>query len=284
MDERCIGIVGAGIMGSGVAQVAAQAGYQVILTDMSATQLEKAVAGIAAGLASRVQRARMTEAERAAALERIQTGSALSDLADLPLIVEAVYEDFDVKAGVFRTLDQLVSPETVLASNTSTLPVTELAAVTSRPQRVVGMHFFNPVPAMRLVEVIRGLATDDHAVALVTRVAEDLGKTPVVIKDSPGFVSSRLLAPMINEAAFALMEGIASREDIDTILKLGANHPMGPLELADLIGLDICLHQMETLYQSFGDPKYRPCPLLRQLVAAGYLGRKTGRGFYEYAQ
>lgn len=275
-----IGVVGAGTMGTGIAQVAAQAGYEVRLTDMAPAAIERAVAAIAAALARLVERRRMDEAERERILEHIQPAD-LDDVARAPLVIEAVFEDIAVKAQVLRQLDAAAPAATVLASNTSTLPITELAAATERPDRVIGMHFFNPVPVMKLVEVVRGLRTSDATLETVRAVAVQLGKTPVVVNDAAGFVSNRVLAPMINEAIFALSEGIATREDIDTIMKLGANHPMGPLELADLIGLDVCLNILEALHRAYGD-KYRPAPLLRQMVTAGYLGRKTGRGFYEY--
>lgn len=281
MDIDRIGVVGAGTMGTGIAQVAAQAGYEVGLTDLAPAQLQHAIASIAAGLARLVERKRLDDTERERILQRIHPVDMLDDLASAPLVIEAVFEDIAIKARVLRDLDAVAPAATILASNTSTLPITELAAATSRPDRVIGMHFFNPVPQMRLIEIIRGLRTSDDTLETVRAVAHRLGKTPVVVNDAAGFVSNRVLAPMINEAIFALSEGVGTREDIDTILKLGANHPMGPLELADLIGLDVCLNIMEALHRAYGD-KYRPAPLLRQMVTAGYLGRKTGRGFYEY--
>ena len=276
-----IGVAGAGTMGAGIAQAAAQAGLEVRIADQSLAFAERAIAGIASGLARMVARGRLDEAERSAIMERIRPAAFIGELADAPLVIEAVIEVMAVKSEVLRELDAAAGPATVLASNTSTLPITELAAATARPDRVIGMHFFNPVHAMKLVEVIRGLRTSDETVETVRSLAQRLGKTPVVVNDGAGFVSNRLLAPMINEAIYALMQGVGSREDIDTIMKLGANHPMGPLELADLIGLDVCLDILVTLHRSFGD-KFLPAPLLRQMVAAGYLGRKTGRGFYPY--
>ncbi len=282
MADKLLGIVGAGIMGSGIAELAARTGYQVTMADIGPAQLDAAMKRIEATLDRGVQRGFTTAEQKAAALANIKPAASLSDLAAAPVIIENVFEEMGIKAKLFAELDRLCPPQTVLATNTSTFPITEIAAATKRPDKVVGMHFFNPVYAMRGVEVIRGLLTTDETVEAAKGLSEALGKTAVVVKDSAGFVVNRLLAPMINEAAFMYMEGLASREDIDSLMKLGANHPMGPLELADLIGLDICLHEIETLYESFGDPKYRPCPLMKRMVAAGMLGRKTGRGFYEY--
>ncbi|MCX6020439.1 MAG: 3-hydroxyacyl-CoA dehydrogenase NAD-binding domain-containing protein [Chloroflexi bacterium] len=281
MEINLIGVAGAGTMGAGIAQAAAQAGLEVRIADQSMAVAERAIAGIAAGLARMVARGRLDEAERSAIVGRIRPAAFIGELAGAPLVIEAVIEVMAVKSEVLRELDAAAGPSTILASNTSTLPITELAAATARPDRVIGMHFFNPVHAMKLVEVIRGLRTSDDTVEAVRTLAQRLGKTPVVVNDGAGFVSNRLLAPMINEAIYALMQGVGSREDIDTIMKLGANHPMGPLELADLIGLDVCLDILLTLHRSFGD-KFLPAPLLRQMVAAGQLGRKTGRGFYQY--
>jgi len=284
MADRVLGLVGAGIMGSGIAELAARQGYQVILRDLGQAQLDGAMRRIEGTLNRGVQRGFTTEEQKQAALANIKTTTSLQDVAAADIIIENVFEEMEVKAEVFSELDRLCPPETVLASNTSTFPITEIAAATERPDKVIGMHFFNPVYAMRGVEVIRGLLTSDETVEAAKALAEGLGKTAVVVNDSAGFIVNRLLAPMINEAAFMYMEGLASKEDIDNLMKLAANHPMGPLELADLIGLDICLHEIETLYESFGDPKYRPCPLIKRMVAAGLLGRKTGKGFYEYSQ
>ncbi len=282
MEIKAIAVVGAGTMGSGIAHVAALSGFEVLLLDRSPEMVEQGLERIGLILKRGVDRGLISEAQKQEALARVRPAAALAEVGTILLVIEAVFEDFETKAALLRELDSVCPPETILASNTSTLPITELAAVTRRPELVVGMHFFNPVYAMRLVEVIKGYRTADETVATAVGVTKELGKTPVVVKDSPGFVANRLLAPLINEAAFMLTEGIASMEDIDTIMKLGANHPMGPLELADLIGLDVCLHEIETLYRTLGDSKYRPALLLKQLVAAGHLGRKTGRGFYPY--
>ncbi|MBI4416901.1 MAG: 3-hydroxybutyryl-CoA dehydrogenase [Euryarchaeota archaeon] len=279
---RRIGVVGAGQMGAGIAQVAAGAGYEVIMSDIEDRFLEKGMHAIAASLGKGVERGKVSEAERAATLGRIRTTLALADLAASDLVIEAVVEDRGVKKAVFAELDALCPPATIFASNTSSISITELAGATKRSDRFVGMHFFNPVPVMRLVEIVRGLGTGDETVRAVRELAVAVGKTPVEVRDFPGFVSNRILMPFINEAFFALGERVASREDIDTVAKLGLNHPMGPLELADLIGLDTCLAVLEVLHADFGDAKYRPAPLLRQLVRAGRLGRKTGRGVYEY--
>ncbi|MBI2910946.1 MAG: 3-hydroxybutyryl-CoA dehydrogenase [Chloroflexi bacterium] len=282
MAIKAIAVVGAGTMGSGIAHVAAQSGFEVLLLDRSQEMVERGLERIGQILGRGVARGLISEAQKQEALARVRPAAVLDEVGTTPLVIEAVFEDFDTKAALLRQLDSLCPPEAILASNTSTLPITELAAVTRRPEQVVGMHFFNPVYAMRLVEVIKGYRTADETVAAAVAVTKELGKTPVVVKDSPGFVANRLLAPLINEAAFMLTEGICSKEDIDTIMKLGANHPMGPLELADLIGLDVCLAEIETLYRTLGDSKYRPALLLKQLVAAGHLGRKTGHGFYQY--
>jgi 3-hydroxybutyryl-CoA dehydrogenase len=269
-------------MGTGIAQTAAQSGLAVRLIDVDARQLRRADEAIRAGLARLVERGRLSEQRRAEALEHLATSTDPSDAAAADLVIEAVPEQLEVKASLLGQLDRICREGTVLASNTSSISITRLAAATGRPDRVVGMHFFNPVPVMRLVEIVRGERTSDDTRDLVQRVAEDLGKTAVEVQDYPGFVSNRLLMPMINEAAFALMEGVASREAIDGVMRLGMNHPMGPLELADFIGLDVCLHIMRVLQEGLGDDKYRPCPLLARMVAAGKLGRKSGRGFYEY--
>ncbi len=279
---RRIGVVGAGQMGAGIAQVAAGARYEVVMRDIEDRFLEKGMQAIATSLTKGVERGEVTQGERKAILGRIRTTLALPDLAASDIVIEAVVEDRGVKKAVFAELDALCPPATIFASNTSSIPITELAGATTRPDRFVGMHFFNPVPVMRLVEIIRGLGTGDETVRVVRELAVVIGKTPVEVRDFPGFVSNRILMPFVNEAFFALGEGVASGEDIDTVAKLGLNHPMGPLELADLIGLDTCLAVLEVLHADFGDAKYRPAPLLRQLVRAGRLGRKTGRGVYEY--
>ncbi|MEW6231574.1 MAG: 3-hydroxybutyryl-CoA dehydrogenase [Chloroflexota bacterium] len=282
MDIVHVAVVGAGTMGNGIAQVFAQAGYTVTMIDVAQAQIDRGLANIQKNLARSVEKGRITAEDKDAALGRITASLSLDDAATANLVVEAVVEDAQVKAEVFKHLDTICHDETILASNTSSISITAIAANTRRPEKVVGMHFFNPVPVMKLVEVVRGLATEDSTFKVIVGLAEKLGKTPVEVNDYPGFVSNRLLMPMINEAAYALMEGVATREAIDTVMKLGMNHPMGPLELADLIGLDTCLHIMEVLQEGFADSKYRPCPLLRKMVAAGYLGIKTGKGFYEY--
>jgi 3-hydroxybutyryl-CoA dehydrogenase len=282
VSERVV-VVGAGQMGAGIAQVAAAAEYHVTLVDVFPDQLERARAGIERSLAKLVEKGRVEEGVAAGALERIATAGEAGDAArDAILVVEAAPEDVDLKLRLFRELDAAAGDGTVLASNTSSIPITRLAAATGRPDRVVGMHFMNPVPLMPLVEVIRGLETADETAALVRAAAERMGKTVAEARDFPGFISNRVLVPMLNEAVYCLMEGVGDRESIDAVMKLGMNHPMGPLELADLIGLDTCLAIMEVLHEGLGDDKYRPCPLLRTYVAAGRLGRKSGRGFYEY--
>ncbi|MFC0297470.1 3-hydroxybutyryl-CoA dehydrogenase [Geobacillus jurassicus] len=282
MDVKTIMVVGAGQMGSGIAQVCAVAGYQVFLYDISEAQLDKGIANIEKGFARQVEKGKMTAADKDAALARLARSTDLHDAAGADLVIEAVVENMDVKTKLFAELDAIARPETILASNTSSLPITEIAAATKRPEKVIGMHFMNPVPVMKLVEVIRGLATADDVYETIESVARKLGKVPVEVNDFPGFISNRVLMPMINEAIYALYEGVATKEAIDEVMKLGMNHPMGPLTLADFIGLDTCLYIMETLHEGFGDDKYRPCPLLRKYVKAGWLGRKTGRGFYTY--
>jgi len=277
-----VAVIGGGTMGNGIAQTFATAGFDVELVDAKPEFVERALGTIGRNL-DRVAKKQGWPAEQAAGiLKRIRGGVTLEATRDCPLVVEAVSEDFALKKQVFEKLDALTPPAAILASNTSSISITEIGAATKRPAQVIGMHFMNPVPLMQLVEIIRGLATSDATYALTEDLAKRLGKTPVEVNDYPGFVSNRILMPMINEACYTLMEGVASREAIDTVMKLGMNHPMGPLALADLIGLDTCLSIMQVLHDGFGDTKYRPCPLLRKMVKAGYLGRKTGRGFYEY--
>jgi 3-hydroxybutyryl-CoA dehydrogenase len=275
-------VVGAGQMGSGIAQVAAQAGIEVVLNDVVGELAERGLASITKNLDRGVAKGRLTEAERSAALQQISLSTSLADAKDVDLAIEAAVERMDVKAEIFGKLDEITQPEAVLASNTSSLPITEIAAVTKRPGQVIGVHFMNPVPVMSLVEVVRGLQTDDETYETVCDLIALIGKTAVEVNDSPGFVSNRVLLPMINEAIYCVYEGVAAPGAVDQVMKLGMNHPMGPLALADLIGLDTCLSIMEVLYASFGDSKYRPCPLLRKYVKAGWLGKKSGRGFYVY--
>jgi 3-hydroxybutyryl-CoA dehydrogenase len=277
-----VGVVGAGTMGNGIAQVFAASGFQVKMRDVGQAPLDRAMATIQKSLGKLVEKGKLSAEDSEGAVRRITTTTELSDLDDCDLVVEAIFENFEAKAAAFRELDGLLAPEAILASNTSSIDITRLAAVTKRADRFIGMHFFNPVPLMSLVEVIRGLATSDETYETVRDLAVKLGKTPVEVKDYPGFVSNRVLMPMINEAVFALYENVASKEDIDTVMKLGMNHPMGPLTLADFIGLDVCLDILYVLYDGFKDPKYRPCPLLVKMVQAGKLGRKSGEGFYKY--
>jgi 3-hydroxybutyryl-CoA dehydrogenase len=278
-----VGVVGAGTMGHGIAQVAAQSGHRVILVDVAPEALERGVAAIERSLAKLVDKGRLERADADAARRRIATGSELSELAEADLVVEAAVEKVSVKRQIFADLDRLAPPATILASNTSSISITRLAAATGRPGKVIGMHFMNPVPLMPLVELIRGLATDQATCDAVEAAARRMGKTPVEVRDSPGFVSNRVLMPMINEAVACVWEGVGTPEAVDAVMKLGMNHPMGPLALADLIGLDVCLDILRVLHDGFGDPRYRPCPLLVQMVDAGRLGRKSGRGFYDYA-
>jgi 3-hydroxybutyryl-CoA dehydrogenase len=277
-----IGVVGAGTMGNGIAQVAARAGYDVILHDVQEDFIQRGLAAVNKSLQRDVEKERITADEKQRIVERIRSTTDLNSLNEASLVIEAVVEDLAVKTEVFKLLDQITTPDAVLASNTSSISITKLGAATKRPDKVIGMHFMNPVPVMKLVEVIRGIATSDETYARVRTLTEKMDKTALDCQDSPGFVSNRVLMPMINEAIFALYEGVATRESIDGIMKLGMNHPMGPLTLADFIGLDVCLAIMNVLYEGLGDPKYRPCPLLRRYVDAGWLGRKNGHGFYEY--
>ena len=282
MELKKIGVVGAGTMGNGISQALAIAGFEVVMTDVSAAQLERGVKTISGGLDRLVKKEKMAAAEKSAALGRIHTAAELGAIKDCDLVIEAATENLELKTKIFRQMDEISRKDAVIASNTSSISITRLAALTKRPDQVIGMHFFNPVAVMALVELIRGLQTSDATYAAVEVLAKKLGKTPVQVRNSPGFVVNRLLCPMINEAIFALAEGLASAAQIDEAMKLGANHPIGPLALCDLIGLDVELAVLQVLYEGFKDPKYRPAPLLVDMVEAGYLGRKTKRGFFTY--
>jgi len=283
MAFRKIGVVGAGTMGNGIAQAFAQAGFEVVMSDVAQAALDRALATISGSYDRLIKKEKMTAEQKAAALGRIKTATDLAALKDADLVIEAATENLDLKLKIFRQLDELAKADAVIASNTSSISITKLAASTKRPDKVIGMHFFNPVPLMALVELIRGLQTSDATYAAVEEVSKAVGKSPVQVRNSPGFVVNRMLCPMINEAIFALGEGLATAAQIDEAMKLGANHPIGPLALCDMIGLDVQLAVMNVLFDGFKDPKYRPAPLLVEMVEAGYLGRKTGRGFFTYA-
>jgi 3-hydroxybutyryl-CoA dehydrogenase len=282
MTINTYGVIGAGQMGNGIAQVAATAGLNVIMSDIKIEFAEKGLANITKLLSKGVDKGKITAEDKDAILSRIKITADLKDMAEADFVVEAATENETLKFKVFQDIDEICKPDVILASNTSSIPIGRIAAQTKRPEKVIGMHFMNPVPVMKLVEVIRGIATSDETFQTTWDLSLKFGKTPALSHDYPGFIANRILLPMINEAVFALYHGVGTREDIDTVMKLGMNHPMGPLTLADLIGLDTCLAIMETLYEGFKDSKYRPCPLLRKYVEAGWLGRKTGRGFYEY--
>lgn len=281
MDIKIIGIIGVGTMGSGIAQVAASSGFDVILHDLSDDILNKAIINMGKSIDKLIEKGKIQE-RKEDIIKRIIKTTDLNNLKDADVVIEAVFENFDVKKSVIVELDKILKEDSILSSNTSSISITKLASLTRRPANFIGMHFMNPVPLMTLVEIVRGIATSDETFQKIKTLAEKMGKVPVEAKDYPGFISNRILLPMINEAIFALMEGVGTAEAIDTVMKLGMNHPMGPLTLADFIGLDVCLDILEVLYEGFRDPKYRPCPLLRKMVDAGYLGRKTGKGFYNY--
>lgn len=282
MSVQNIMVIGAGQMGSGIAQVCAMAGYSVVIQDVKQEQLDRGIAVITKNLARQVEKGRMAEEDMNDTLARITPVLTIQSAAEADVVIEAAVERMDIKKQIFAQLDEIAPARTILASNTSSLPITEIAAATKRPEQVIGMHFMNPVPVMKLVEIIRGLATTDEVYETIEGITKQIGKVPVEVNDFPGFVSNRILLPMINEAIYTLYEGVATKEAIDDVMKLGMNHPMGPLTLADFIGLDTCLYIMEVLHEGLGDSKYRPCPLLRKYVKAGWLGKKTGRGFYVY--
>jgi 3-hydroxybutyryl-CoA dehydrogenase len=283
MNIEKVMVIGAGQMGSGIAQVCAMSGYKVILHDLKQEYVERGLSVISQNLSRQVEKGKLSEEQRESTLANLTLSTDLQNVASIDLVIEAAVENMEIKTALFSQLDEIAPSHAILASNTSSLPITEIAAATKRPEQVIGMHFMNPVPVMKLVEIIRGLATADYVYTLIEEMSRSLNKVPVEVNDFPGFVSNRILMPMINEAIYTLYEGVASKEAIDQVMKLGMNHPMGPLTLADFIGLDTCLYIMETLHEGFGDDKYRPCPLLRKYVKAGWLGKKSGRGFYEYS-
>ena len=282
MQVKSVGVIGAGTMGNGIAQVFAASGFKVVLHDIADEPLQRGMTIITKSLERLQKKKRISEEEMTNTLANIRGVTSLDEMADVDLIVEAASENLEIKSEIFQQLDKICKPETVLASNTSSISLTRIARETQRPEKVIGMHFMNPVPLMKLVEIIRALQTDDETYGLIEALSKQIGKTPVEVNDSPGFVSNRILLPMINEAVYTLHEGVATVKAIDSVMKLGMNHPMGPLALADLIGLDTCLSIMEVLHEGLGDTKYRPCPFLRRMVDAGYLGRKSGKGFYDY--